>query len=240
VRLDAKAARRAVATVADGFASVRAAAAGIVAVANQEMVRAIRVVSVERGHDPRGFELIAFGGAGPLHACEVAEELGMRSVRVPAASGVLSALGIAAGERRRDAVRSVMRRLEELTRSQIRSQVPWPQAERGSQRWAGAELRYAGQGFELEVDLEPLATLAERFHERHAERYGHEQRGTPIELVNLRAASTAAGPALELVRARRRRPVPGPATLHLDGATLWVAPGWTARAAGDGGWRVTR
>jgi len=240
VRLDAKAARRAVATVADGFASVRAAAAGIVAVANQEMVRAIRVVSVERGHDPRGFELIAFGGAGPLHACEVAEELGMRSVRVPAASGVLSALGIAAGERRRDAVRSVMRRLEELTRSQIRSQVPWPQAERGSERWAAADLRYAGQGFELEVDLEPLATLAERFHERHAERYGHEQRGTPIELVNLRAASTAAGPALELVRAPRRRPVPGPATLHLDGATLWVAPGWTARAAGDGGWRVTR
>ena len=102
------------------------------------------------------------------------------------------------------------------------------------------DLRYAGQGFELEVDLEPLATLAERFHERHAERYGHEQRGTPIELVNLRAASTAAGPELELARASRKRSVPGPATLHLDGATLWVAPGWSARGAGDGGWRVTR
>jgi N-methylhydantoinase A/oxoprolinase/acetone carboxylase beta subunit len=240
VELDAKAARRAVARVADGFASVRAAAGGIVSVANQEMVRAIRVVSVERGHDPRRFELIAFGGAGPLHACEVAEELGMRSVLVPAASGVLSALGIAAGERRRDAVRSVMRSLQGLTRSQIRSQVPWPQAERGSARWAAADLRYAGQGFELEVDLEPLATLAERFHERHAERYGHEQRGTPIELINLRAASIAAGPELKLARAPRKRPVPGPATLHLDGATLWVAPGWTARGAGDGGWRVTR
>ena len=146
VGLDAKAARRAVATVADGFASVRAAAAGIVAVANQEMVRAIRVVSVERGHDPRGFELIAFGGAGPLHACEVAEELGMRSVRVPAASGVLSALGIAAGERRRDAVRSVMRPLEELTRSQIRSQVPWPQAERGSAAVGGGRPALRGAG----------------------------------------------------------------------------------------------
>ncbi|HEV8453063.1 MAG TPA: hydantoinase/oxoprolinase family protein [Gaiellales bacterium] len=240
VRLDAKAARRAIETVAEGFTSVRAAAAGIVSVANQEMVRAIRVVSVECGYDPRRFELIAFGGAGPMHACEVADELGMAAVRVPAASGVLSALGIAAGERRRDAVRSVMRSLEGLTRSQIRAQVPWPQAERGSARWAGADLRYAGQGFELEVDLEPLATLAERFHERHAERYGHEQRGTPIELVNLRAARIAAGPALELARVPRRRPVSGPATLHLDGATLWVAPGWTARGAGDGGWRVTR
>jgi N-methylhydantoinase A/oxoprolinase/acetone carboxylase beta subunit len=161
-------------------------------------------------------------------------------VRVPAASGVLSALGIAAGERRRDAVRSVMRPLEGLTRSQIRSQVPWPRTERGSQRWAGADLRYAGQGFELEVDLEPLATLAERFHEKHAERYGHDQRGTPIELVNLRAACAAAGPGMDLARAPRRRAVSGSATLHLDGATLWVAPGWTARGAGDGGWRVTR
>ncbi|HVI38716.1 MAG TPA: hypothetical protein VM684_20925, partial [Gaiellales bacterium] len=83
-------------------------------------------------------------------------------------------------------------------------------------------------------------TLSERFHQRHAERYGHDQRGTPIELVNLRASGTVAGPALELVRAPRKRPVPGPATLHLDGATLWVAPGWTARGAGDGGWQVTR
>jgi N-methylhydantoinase A len=240
VRLDAEAARRAVATVAGGFAGVRAAAAGIVAVANQEMVRAIRVVSVEQGYDPREFELVAFGGAGPLHACHVAEELGMRAVRVPAASGVLSALGIAAGERRRDAVRSVMRPLGELGRADIRSRVPWPAGERGGGRQASADLRYAGQGFELEVELEPLSSLAERFHTRHAERYGHDDRGTPIEVVNLRAAAVGAPPQLRLARAPRSRPMSGPATVHLDGATLWVAQGWTARRAADGSWRVTR
>src|SRR5262249_57716881 len=112
LQLDRAAAETAVASVADGFPSLRAAAEGIVAVANQEMVRAIRVVSVEQGHDPRRFELYAFGGAGPLHACEVADALGMRRVLVPAAGGVLSALGIAVGERRRDAVPGVMTPLE--------------------------------------------------------------------------------------------------------------------------------
>jgi N-methylhydantoinase A/oxoprolinase/acetone carboxylase beta subunit len=170
----------------------------------------------------------------------VAEELGMRSVRVPAASGVLSALGIAAGERRRDAVRSVMRPLAGLRRADIRKRVPWPTAEPGGTRRAGAELRYAGQGFELEVELEPLATLEERFHARHAERYGHDDRDAAIELVNLRAATIGAAPELRLARGPRSRPVSGPATVHLDGATLWVAPGWTARRPADGGWTVTR
>jgi N-methylhydantoinase A/oxoprolinase/acetone carboxylase beta subunit len=240
VRLDVAAARAAVATVAAGFASIEAAAEGIVAVANQEMVRAIRVVSVERGHDPRAFELVAFGGAGPLHACEVADALGMRRVLVPAASGVLSALGIAAGERRRDAVRSVMRPLDGLGAAQIRALVPWPAAERGSTRHASADLRYRGQGFELEIDLEPLATLAERFHRRHAERYGHDDRTTPIELINLRAARVGAASRFSLARVPRRRPVAGAAGIALEGATLWVAPGWTARSGGDGSWRVTR
>ena len=83
----------------------------MIAVANEEMVRAIRVVSVEQGHDPRGLELVAFGGAGPLHACDVADLLGMRRVIVPAAGGVLSALGIAVGDRRTDVVESVMQPL---------------------------------------------------------------------------------------------------------------------------------
>jgi N-methylhydantoinase A len=240
VRLDVAAARAAVATVAGGFAGVEAAAEGIVAVANQEMVRAIRVVSVERGHDPRAFELVAFGGAGPLHACQVADALGMRRVLVPAASGVLSALGIAAGERRRDAVRSVMRPLDGLGAARIRALVPWPAGERGSKRQASADLRYRGQGFELEVDLEPLATLAERFHRRHAERYGHDDRSSPIELINLRAARIGAASRFTLARVPKRRPLAGPASAALDGATLWVAPGWTARSGGDGSWRVTR
>ena len=85
----------------------------MIAVANEEMVRAIRVVSVEQGHDPRGLELVAFGGAGPLHACDVADLLGMRRVVVPAAGGVLSALGIAVGDRAHaTSVESVMQPLD--------------------------------------------------------------------------------------------------------------------------------
>jgi N-methylhydantoinase A len=240
VRLDVAAARAALRPLAAGFRSLRAAAEGVVAVANQEMVRAIRVVSVERGHDPRGLELVAFGGAGPLHACEVADALGMRRVLVPAAGGVLSALGIAVGERRRDAVRGVMRPLDELPATKLRAMVPWPDRERGAIRTATCDLRYAGQGFELELPLEPLRTLAARFHERHAERYGYADREGAIELVNLRAAQVVAGARFELAGRPRTRAVPGPATVHLEGATLWVAPGWTARRRRDGAWSVSR
>jgi N-methylhydantoinase A len=240
VQLDVAAARAALRPLAAGFRSLRASAEGVVAVANQEMVRAIRVVSVERGHDPRELELVAFGGAGPLHACEVAEALGMRRVLVPAAGGVLSALGIAAGQRRRDAVRSVMRRLDELRAAELRGLVPWPERERGAVRTASCDLRYAGQGFELELPLEPVRTLAARFHDRHGERYGYADRDASIELVNLRAAQVVAGAPLELADQPRMRAVSGPATVHLDGSTLWLAEGWTARRRRDGAWSVTR
>ncbi len=240
VRLDVAAARAALRPLRAGFRSLRAAAEGVVAVANQEMVRAIRVVSVERGHDPRELELVAFGGAGPLHACEVADALGMRRVLVPAAGGVLSALGIAVGERRRDAVRGVMRRLDGLSAAELRALVPWPERARGATRIATCDLRYVGQGFELELPLEPVRTLAPRFHQRHAERYGYRDLDGAIELVNMRAAQVVAGAPLELANRPRVRPVPGPAALHLDGATLWVTEGWTARRRGDGAWSVTR
>ena len=113
----------------------------VVEVVNAEMLRALRVVSVERGHDPRDFALVAFGGAGPLHACALAEELGIATVLVPELAGVLSALGLAVGEERRDRVVSVRR---------------CPLAEAGELPAAGeAELRYRGQSFELTVPLGP-------------------------------------------------------------------------------------
>src|SRR5207244_8765273 len=87
--------------------------AAVVAVVEAEMLRALRVVSVERGHDPRDFALVAYGGAGPLHACALAEELGIETVLVPAAAGVLSALGLAASEERRAQVRSYVCPLEQ-------------------------------------------------------------------------------------------------------------------------------
>src|SRR5262249_62265441 len=97
VELDRHAAERAM----DGFDPL-----DVVAVVNAEMLRALRVVSVERGHDPREFALVAFGGAGPLHACALADELGISTVLVPAAAGVLSALGLLAGGERPGSVRS--------------------------------------------------------------------------------------------------------------------------------------
>ena len=104
------------------------------------MLRALRVVSVERGHDPRDFALVAYGGAGPLHACALAEELGMEAVLVPAAAGVLSALGLAAGDERRDRVVSHVRPLGEV------EELPQD---------GEADLRYRGQSFELAVELGP-------------------------------------------------------------------------------------
>jgi N-methylhydantoinase A len=236
LRLDAAAARAAMAQVAGPFADARAAAEGVVAVANAEMVRAIGVVSVEQGHDPRDLELVAFGGAGPLHACEVAESLGMRAVVVPAASGVLSALGIAAGERRRSAVGSVMAPLDRFL-----GRLPdLPRAPRGGSVEVECELRYRGQAHELTVGLRPPSTLARRFHARHRERYGFDSPDAEIEVTSVRTSVVAPGARYELERAKRVPPVRGPASVPLEGATLWVAGGWTARRGPDGAWRVTR
>jgi N-methylhydantoinase A len=236
LRLDVRAALAALETIAAPFGDVRAAAEGVVAVANAEMVRAIGVVSVEQGHDPRELELVAFGGAGPLHACEVADSLGMRAVVVPAACGVLSALGIAAGERRRATVSSVMRPLADV----VSDPPAKPRAPRGGRVEVDAELRYRGQAHELTVALHPLRTLARRFHARHRERYGFDEPGAEIEVVSVRTSVVAPGAAFALARAPGLPAVRGPESVPLEGATLWVAPGWTARRGRDGAWRVER
>ena len=126
-------------------------------VANAEMAQAVRVVTVERGIDPRELALVAFGGAGPLHAAAIAEELGMTRVIAPVASGVLSALGLAVSERRRDLVESVLLAGDALTREAV-AEVVERLAARGREELPGGEvratydLRYAGQAFELSVD----------------------------------------------------------------------------------------
>jgi N-methylhydantoinase A len=195
--------------------------AAVVEVVNAEMLRALRVVSVERGHDPREFALVAYGGAGPLHACALAEELGMESVLVPATAGVLSALGLAAGDERRDRVISHVRPLGEA------GDLP-PRGE--------ADLRYRGQSFELAVPLGE--ELAERFHRTHEERYGYADRGREVELVAVRTADIRPGPELELPAGEPQH-VSGPALLELDGSTLWVPPGWVGARDGSS-WVMTR
>jgi N-methylhydantoinase A len=185
--------------------------AGAIEVVNAEMLRALRVVSVERGHDPADFALVAFGGAGPLHACELAEELGIRTVLVPEAAGVLSALGLVASDERRDSVRTHLVPLDEA------GELP---------REGTADLRYAGQSFELNVPLQD--DLAEAFHRAHEELYGFAERDRPIELVAVRTAEVKPGPQIEL-RGATSHDVSGPAVLELPGATVWVPDRWAGR-----------
>ena len=203
VALDAAAAEAAVDRLgaALGLDRLRTAA-GILAVANQEMVRALRVVTVERGVDPRGFSLLPFGGAGPMHAAAIAAELGIETILCPRAGGVLSAFGLCASERRRDTTRTVMLSGPRLTAERVAAVVAEMIATTGA-GLGGAEprgvyaMRYAGQAVELAVpgpvDPDP-AELAERFAALHEERYGHRDREGEVVLVDVRLALTLPGP----------------------------------------------
>ena len=206
IELDEEAARRA-------FGDLDPEAA--IAVVNAEMTRALRVVSVEQGLDPRDFALVAFGGAGPLHACALADELEIRTVLVPAAAGVLSALGLVAADERRDAVRSYATPLADA------GELP----EEGE-----ADLRYAGQSFELTVPLGPR--LAERFHDAHEERYGYADPGRALELVAVRTAVIRTAPPIEI--AGPRLAARGPQVLELAGATAWIPAGWSGETDANG------
>ena len=203
VSLDVDAARRAVGTLAGALGlDELGAAEGIVRVANQEMIRALRVVTVERGVDPRGFALLPFGGAGPMHAAAIAEELGMGTLLCPRAGGVLSALGLLASERRRDTARTVMLRGAELTAERIAGQVEELRDAIGG-GMAGArveptyEMRYRGQAFELPIpgpERPDPAELAEAFAAEHERRYSYRDPDAEVELVTIRLALIEPGP----------------------------------------------
>ena len=212
VRLDRAAAERALDDVDPS---------AVVDVVNAEMLRALRLVSVERGHDPASFALVAFGGAGALHACELADELGSSTVVVPEAAGVLSALGLVASDERRDHVRSYLCPLRDA------GELP-PEGE--------ADLRYRGQSFELTLPLED--DLENAFHRAHEERYGFADRERTVELVAVRTADVRPAPRLELPRGERQV-APGPVRIDLAGATLWIPPGWVGVRDGAT-WIVTR
>jgi N-methylhydantoinase A len=186
-------------------------AEGIIRVANAEMIRALRVVTVERGIDPRRYALLAFGGAGPLHAAQIAQELGITEIVCPRASGVLAALGLVVSPRRRDVQRSVFLRGDALTGQtmaelvgelgeQARVELGEPEAELR----ATYELRYRGQAFELAVDgsltPEPEA-LREAFERLHEERYGYRDGEQELELVTLRVSATLSGADVSLAEA---------------------------------------
>jgi N-methylhydantoinase A len=212
LRLDREAAERALGEIDPG---------AVVAAVNAEMLRALRVVSVERGHDPRDFALAAFGGAGPLHACELADEIGIETVLVPETAGVLSAVGLAASDERRDRVQSHLVPLAEAGELPVEGE---------------ADLRYAGQSFELTVPLG--GDLTEAFHRAHEERYGYVDRDREIELVAVRTAEVRTGPKIQPSRSARKE-VTGPSVLELDGSTCWLPLGWVGVRDGAT-WRLTR
>ncbi len=194
VALDAQAARAAIDRLGAslGLDPVETAE-GMIRVVNQEMVRALRVVTVERGIDPRRFALMPFGGAGPMHAAAIAAELGVSRVLCPRASGVLSALGLIASERRRDTARTVLLSGAELTAERVAEEVAALRRKagaglRGAEPEVTYEMRYRGQAFELGIagPARPdPAELGERFAAAHEERYGYRDPDAEVELVGI-------------------------------------------------------
>jgi N-methylhydantoinase A/oxoprolinase/acetone carboxylase beta subunit len=161
-----------------------AAAAGILRVANANMERAIRVVSVERGHDPRDFALVAFGGCGGLHACEIAQELGICTVIVPEYAGALSALGMLMADAVRDYAAGVLGR-HDIEKMFAALEQSARRESDGAEIERTADLRYRGQSYELNVpwnDGDP-ATL---FHREHEKIYGYANAGRDVEVVTIR------------------------------------------------------
>ena len=203
VALDRESAQWAVAALGDslGLGEIETAE-GIARVANQEMVRALRVVTVERGVDPRGYALLPFGGAGPMHAAALASELEIDRIVCPRASGVLSALGLIAAGHRRDTARTVLLSGGQISAERIASEVealsePLREGMERAKLEVVYELRYRGQAFELPIpgppDPDP-ARLAEDFAAEHEARYGYRDPEGRLELVTIRVATVEPGP----------------------------------------------
>jgi N-methylhydantoinase A len=181
-------------------------AAGVVRVVNANMERALRVVSIERGYDPRDFALVAFGGAGGLHACELAEALAIPTVVIPARPGALSAFGILVSDVVRDYSRTLLCRFDDRVakpklESEFRKLETAARKEFRGEGWAGVahferslDLRYRGQGYELNVPV--TKNVVDQFHEEHQRRYGYHHPEREIELVTVRLRARLRTPPL--------------------------------------------
>ena len=196
-----------------------AAAAGIVRVANANMERAIRVVSVERGHDPRDFALIAFGGCGGLHACEMAGELGIRTVLVPEYAGALSALGMLIADHVRDYAAGVLNR-PDLGREFERLERTARKELRGAEFVRSADVRYAGQSYELTVPWH-AANPAEPFHREHQRVYGYANPDRAVEIVTIRVRARLRVAKPELARHQEKTASGKPTLRRIYAANAW-------------------
>jgi N-methylhydantoinase A len=203
---------------------VRTAAAAVIDVVNHAMAEALKIVSLQRGHDPRAFVLAAFGGAGPLHAAALADELGLAEILCPPIPGAFSALGLIASDLKRDYVRTVYATTAKADPAAI--ETAFAELERegaamlnragvdpGKRRLVRAvDARYERQSYELTVplsrpafDREALAEVAESFHARHRLTYGHDNRAEPVQLVSIRLTAIGTIPPV------RVREAPAPA-----------------------------
>ncbi|MDP2956230.1 MAG: hydantoinase/oxoprolinase family protein, partial [Longimicrobiales bacterium] len=209
MKLDASRSQRFLAELAARMgADVERAALGIIRVVNSNMERAVRNISLERGYDPRQFTLLPFGGAGPMHACDLARELGIPRVLVPPYPGILSALGAAIADivkdysqtvmlpgksLRREALDEAFARLEAQARGELSDEsIPTD----GLLARRALDVRYVGQSYELTVDFpngrtDPASAIARAFHRAHRQRFGYADPKEPMEVVNLRLKMVA-------------------------------------------------
>jgi N-methylhydantoinase A/oxoprolinase/acetone carboxylase beta subunit len=226
-RLDAEAARAA-------FARAGIEPEGVIAVVDTAMEQAVRVVTVERGVDARELALVAYGGAGPLHACAIAEALGMRAVIVPPRAGVCSAAGLLCAPKSREIVHSFaggsLADARDRVAAEVRALVGPDSAVE-----TFVDCRYVGQSHELRV------RTPDEFAAEHERRNGHARPGAPVEVVAVRARASAAAPLrITDLPEVDRRPVVGPAVVSEDDCTVWIPEGWRAAVGPLGAWVVER
>jgi N-methylhydantoinase A/oxoprolinase/acetone carboxylase beta subunit len=260
VQVDAAAARDAIAALARRVdTTMERIAEAMIAAADAAMARALRRVSVERGIDPRSCVLVAFGGAGPLHACGLADRLGMTRVLVPPHAGVLSALGLAVAPERRTAIGSVMAALDGMSADALGAVFRNLASRTGSAPNVlhVARMRYRGQGHELEVQfndgMEP-GQLLRRFIEIHQQRYGFTL-PVSVDIVSARSVRSGDTKAVSLSRQGGTAwragtgvddggvfdaTIRGRRVVALPDATMLVPEGWTASALPIGGWIIQR
>ncbi|MGA8429539.1 MAG: hydantoinase/oxoprolinase family protein [Candidatus Sulfotelmatobacter sp.] len=208
VRLDEARTRKYMEDARQSIASVEQFAAGILLLAESTMEKALRVISVERGYDPRDFTLVAFGGAGPLHACSLARALRIPRVLVPQMPGALSAFGILLADATRDYSKTVMSRPDhKLLDPPFNDLTDHGLRELHSEGLTGdvthsVDLRYAGQGYELNVPYD--SEMLPSFHRAHQRRYGYADESRIVEVVNIRVRITARTERVELPQAAAR------------------------------------
>jgi N-methylhydantoinase A len=203
VKLDAKRTRALMERAKGPLASVEEFAAGIVSVIETTMAKAIRVISIERGFDPREFTLVAFGGGGPVHACQLAKALRVPRVLIPVLPGALSAVGILLADTAREYSRTMMLPMDAPVEELFAEMEATARDEFAREGLEGVslrslDLRYRGQGYELNVAFGTDSAAA--FHELHRRRYGFADTSRAIEIVNMRVRMLAPAPLFEQPR----------------------------------------